>query len=287
MKQMKKLMKGVMLMMALAALGGCSSHTPEVEPAPPADDWKVYFSRSTGENLTVALRYSETTSYGTLIPAADTETPATWLNDMKPTWPASGQVEVITFSPAVMELPATVDATQNIAYAVDYTACTPDNKPASFEMTHLMAQLEVHIKLHDEAEHHFEPKDATISLYTTATVDYPNRCLITPATMNEAFSLGTFSKEGDDNTATDENWVNTAQVVIPQTLAAGEPCLTFKAGEQIYVFAPDTPITLTAGKKTKLYLGAAYQNDYVTLGDVTVADWIDGGTINGGEVEEM
>lgn len=285
MKQIRKLMKGVMLALAMTVLGGCSDHVPVVEPAPVADDWKVYFSRSTGENLTVALRYNETISYGTLIPAADANTPATWLNDIEPTWPASGQVEVITFSPAVTELPTTVDATENIAYIMDYTTCTVDNKPASFTMTHLMAQLEVHIKLHDEAEHHFAPKDATVSLNTTATVDYSNKSLMAPYTRNYAFSLGTFTKEGDDNTATDENWVNTAQVVIPQTLEAGTPCLTFKAGEHTYVFTPDNDITLIAGKKTRLYLGVAYQNAYVTLGDVTVADWNDGGFIEGGVAE--
>ena len=289
MKQMKKLIKGVMLMMALAALGGCSNHTPEVESAPPADDWKVYFSRSTGENLTVALRYSGTTSYATLIPAADADTPATWVNNQKPTWPDDNTtlVEVITFAPAVDELPSTVDATKNIAYTMDYTTARKDYKPATFTLQHLMAQLEVHIKLHDDAEHHYEPTEARIGLYTTATIDYPNKCLTAPATMNEAFSLGTFGKEGNDNTATDENWVNAAQIVIPQTLEAGKPCLSFKAGDRTYTYTPEENIVLKAGKKTKLYLGVAYQNDYVTLGNVTVADWTDGGTIDGGVAEEV
>ena len=149
-----------------------------------------------------------------------------------------------------------------------------------------MAQLEVHIKLNDEAEHHYEPTDAKIGLYTTATVDYPNKCLITPASMNEAFSLGEFGKEGNNNTATDENWVNTAQIVIPQTLQAGIPCLSFKVGDRTYTYTPENNIELKAGKKTKLYLVVAYQNDYVTLGNVTVTDWAEGGTIDGGEAEE-
>lgn len=283
MKQIKILMLGALCAVALATMGGCSDDTSHPEPV--IDDWKVYLSRSTNGHVTVALRYDNTISYGTLIPAADENAPGTWLDDKKPTWPASGNVEVITFSPAVEELPYQIDATQNVAYTMDYATCTPDAKPEKFVLKHLMAQLEVHIKLHDEAEHHYQPQDATVSLYTTATVDYPNMCLTTPATMNEAFVLGTFSKEGNDHTATDENWVNTAQIVIPQTLQAGIPCLSFKAGDRTYTYTPENNIELKAGKKTKLYL-VAYQNDYVTLGNVTVTPWTDGGTIDAGEAEE-
>ena len=283
MKQIKILMLGALCAVALATMGGCSDDTSHPEPV--IDDWKVYLSRSTNEHVTVALRYDNTISYGTLIPAADENAPGTWLDDKKPTWPASGNVEVITFSPAVEELPYQIDATQNVAYTMDYATCTPDAKPKNFVLKHLMAQLEVHIELHDEAEHHYQPQDATVSLYTTATVDYPNMCLTTPATMNEAFVLGTFSKEGNDHTATDEKWVNTAQIVIPQTLQAGIPCLSFKAGDRTYTYTPENNIELNAGKKTKLYL-EAYQNDYVTLGNVTVTPWTDGGTIDAGEAEE-
>ena len=283
MKQIKILMLGALCAVALATMGGCSDDTSHPEPV--IDDWKVYLSRSTNGHVTVALRYDNTISYGTLIPAADENAPGTWLDDKKPTWPASGNVEVITFSPAVEELPYQIDATQNVAYTMDYATCTPDAKPKNFVLKHLMAQLEVHIELHDEAEHHYQPQDATVSLYTTATVDYPNMCLTTPATMNEAFVLGTFSKEGNAHTATDEKWVNTAQIVIPQTLQAGIPCLSFKAGDRTYTYTPENNIELNAGMKTKLYL-EAYQNDYVTLGNVTVTPWTDGGTIDAGEAEE-
>ena len=283
MKQIKILMLGALCAVALATMGGCSDDTPHPEPV--IDDWKVYLSRSTNGHVTVALRYDNTISYGTLIPAAVENEPGTWLDDKKPTWPASGNVEVITFSPAVEELPYQIDATQNVAYTMDYATCTPDAKPKNFVLKHLMAQLEVHIELHDEAEHHYQPQDATVSLYTTATVDYPNMCLTTPATMNEAFVLGTFSKEGNDHTATDEKWVNTAQIVIPQTLQAGIPCLSFKVGDRTYTYTPENNIELNPGKKTKLFL-EAYQNDYVTLGNVTVTPWTDGGTIDAGEAEE-
>ena len=266
---------------------GCSSQEGD-EPLP-ADDWKVSLSRGVtqGQSVTVALRYGNTTSYGTLMPADQEDGAGTW--EVKPVWPDNNvtAVEVIAFSPSVDALPTTVSATDGKAWLMDYTTATTGDKPATFTLQHLMAQLEVHIKLHDDAEHHYEPTEARIGLYTTATIDYPNKCLTAPATMNEAFSLGTFGKEGNDNTATDENWVNAAQVVIPQTLAADTPCLTFKAGDKTYTFTPEADITLNPGKKTKLYLGVAYENAYVTLEKegVVVSDWSEE-SINGGEAEE-
>lgn len=278
---MKNFWKLCCLAGLMAITGGCSSQ--EGDELLPADDWKVSLSRgiTQGQPVTVALRYGNTASYGTLKPAAQENAMATWEGN-PPVWPdnSTTAVEVIAFSPTVNALPATVSATDGKAWLMDYVSCTANNKPASFEMAHLMAQLEVHIKLHDDAAHHYEPKDAAVGLYTTATVDYPNKCLIiTPATMNEIFPLGTFTKV-DGSTNSDENWVNTVQVVIPQTLAAGVPCLTFKAGDKTYTFTPEEDITLNPGKKTKLYLGVAYENEHATLAPegVIITPWQSGET---------
>lgn len=286
MKQIKNLIAGWTLAMGLVAMAGCAHDAePVVPPQAPADEWNVYLSRSTGEQITVALRYDGTTSYGTLQPAADENTPAAWVSG-KPKWPESGPVEVITFSPAVTELPTIIDATSNIAYTMDYTTCTPENKPTKFQLQHLMAQLMVHIKLHDDEAHHYQPTDAVISLFTKATIDYANKQLTDSIEKVDTYSLGTFTKEEDKkNTNVEENWVNTAQVVIPQTFPAGEPCLSFKANDKTYTFVPKDSITLTAGKRTNLYLGVAYENTYITLAEVTVNDWIET-DINGGEATE-
>ena len=283
MKLMKNLWKLTLLAGWMAVTFGCSDSGEEVSV--PDNDWTVSVSRAVtdGQSITVALRYGNTTSMGTLQPADTDGGTGTWVGEM-PVWPTDNTtpVEAIALSPVVDALPVTVSAADGTAWLMDYQPCTGNTKPTSFEMTHLMAQLEVHIKLHDDAMHHYQPTDAVISLYTAATVDYSQKRLTEPATMNEAFSLGTFSKEGDANTATDENWVNTTQVVIPQTLAAGEPCLTFKAGEEIYTFIPEEDITLNPGKKTKLYLGVAYENASVTLTQegVVITPWEDGETYN-------
>lgn len=277
-----------LLLALLVGTGSCSQH--EAPSLPPAEaKWNVRLTRSAvggTEPVTVALRYDDVVSYGTLTPAEESEANAEWVEN--PTWPDNDatSVEVITLYPAVSALPATIRANEGKAYKMDYTACTPAEKPASFTFTHLMAQLEVHIKISDDEAHHYQPTDATITFSTEGTVNYAGKQL-TPMAEAESFSLGIFTKEGE-NTEMEENWVNTPQVVIPQTLPAHEPCLTFQAGEKRYTFIPEEAITFTAGKVIKLYLGVAYENDYVTLSDegVTITDWSDGGTLNGGVVEE-
>ena len=284
---MKEPFACLLLSLGMAAMAGCSDGSFAGEPVEPADDWAVCLSRTDtgGENVTVVLRCGETTSYGTLVPATETGGTATWLNDVKPEWVDNTVMEVITFCPAVSgTLPTSVDATKNVAYAVDYIAVT--EKPTTFTLTHLMAQLEVHIKISDDEQHHYEPTDGVVGLHTTAEVNYPEKKLDAPTGEKTSISLGKFTKEGDDNTS-EENWVNTAQIVVPQTLEKDIPCLSFVAGGTTYTFTPEKDITLTAGTKTKLYLGVAFeQAGYVILNGVSVSDWTDGGTIDVGEMEE-
>ena len=273
----------LLLSLGLVAMTGCSDGVPLGEtPVTPTDEWTVYFSRAISENVTVVLRCSDGDHYGELKPAANENTAATWVDGKSLSW--KDGATVITFCPAVETLPETVDATKNIAYVMDYTK--PETKPETFTLTHLMAQLEVHIKISDDAQHHYEPTGGIISLHTTAAVNYPEKKLDAPTDEKTSFSLGKFTKENGDES--EENWVNTPQIVIPQTLVAGTQCLSFTAGDKTYTFTPDAPITLAAGKRTKLYLGVAYQNDYVTLDKegVQVSGW-NSSEIAGGEVKEQ
>ena len=79
--------------------------------------------------------------------------------------------------------------------------------------------------------------------------------------------------------------VNTAQMVIPQTLPRGVGCLHFKAGIHAYTFVPEKDIELTAGQKTKLILGVDYDNPKVVIMEVAVSPWQQQ-TINGGVATE-
>lgn len=279
----RPILQRMFLIPVIALMAACSATDA---PQPPSHEWAVTVSRAVtgGGQVTVALRYGTTTSYGTLQPAATEGENATWVGD-KPTWPEpSTAVQAIAISPAVTELPVTVDAADGKAWLMDAVWCNADRKPAGFTLTHLMAQLEVHIRLHDEAMHHYEPTDASVGLMTTATIDYDNKCLTAASGYQADRSLGRFEKESD-SADTDENWVNTPQVVIPQTLASGEPCLRFVVNGHRYTFVPEEDIVLTAGKKTKLYLGAAYdemEGETVTLASVSIAGWDDGGSLGGG-----
>lgn len=288
---MKHSWKQLLLMPMAVLLTACSATDTPADVPDTADGWEVNVSRTVtgGEDVTVALRFGTTTRYGTLRPSATEGAKAAWVSEI-PTWPdASTPVQVVAISPAVSTLPATVDATDGIAWLVDAVSCNAGSKPDKFMLTHLMAMVEVHIKLHDDTKHHYEPTDATIGLHTTATIDYARKQLTDASGYQSAFSLGSFSKESG-STDTDENWVNTPQIVVPQTFKAGEPCLRFVVHGHTYIFVPSTDIVLPAGQKTKLMLGAAYdemEGESVTLMNISIADWTTGGTTLGGEAEKQ
>ena len=288
---MKHSWKQLLLMPMAVLLTACSATDTPADVPDTSDGWEVNVSRTVtgGEDVTVALRFGTTTRYGTLRPSATEGAKAAWMSEI-PTWPdASTPVQVVAISPAVSTLPATVDATDGIAWLVDAVSCNVGSKPDKFTLTHLMAMVEVHIKLHDETKHHYEPTDATIGLHTTATIDYAGKQLTDASGYQSAFSLGSFSKESG-STDTDENWVNTPQIVVPQTFKAGEPCLRFVVHGHTYTFVPSTDIVLPAGQKTKLMLGAAYdemEGESVTLMNISIADWTTGGTTLGGEAEKQ
>lgn len=282
-----------LLLMPMAALLAACSATDTPADAPDVPDaWAVSVSRAVtgGEDVTVALRFGTTTHYGTLRPSETEGAKAAWVSEI-PTWPEDAQTEVqaVAISPAVSTLPATVDATDGIAWLVDAVNCNADSKPDKFTLTHLMAMVEVHIRLHDDTKHHYQPTDATIGLHTTATIDYAGKCLTDASGYQSAWSLGSFSKESG-STDTDENWVNTPQIVVPQTFKAGEPCLRFVVHGHTYTFVPSEDIVLPAGQKTKLMLGAAYdemKGESVTLMNISIADWTTDGTTLGGEAEKQ
>lgn len=282
---MKTILRKVGLLYGLAVfLTGCSEDT--IPEQPDTDTWNVALTRSAtdGSNVTVALRYEGFTSYGILIPASQEGETATWEKETE--WPTdeNTQVEVITFCPAVETLPETIGT--DAMYKMDYIAgASVNNKPKEFAFTHLLAQLEVHIKISDNEQHYHTPTEGAITLYQQGEVDYPNEKLINPQNVSSV-SLGTFGKEGE-STETVDNWVNKPQLVIPQTLEAGEPCLTFKAGDKTYTFTPEEDIVLKPGKKTKLYLGVAYENDYIVLDGegVTVTAWDNGEDFGNKEAE--
>ena len=69
-------------------------------------------------------------------------------------------------------------------------------------------------------------------------------------------------------------------MVVPQTFPAGEPCLSFRAGEITYIFVPEDSITLTAGKRTNIYLGVAYENAHAIQAGFSITDWAEGETIS-------
>ena len=287
MKHFKNYLNPLLLSVGLFVCMACTDgeSTPEV---PTPEPWAVNISRTAtgGQDLLVMLDTDGSVQKGRLRPADTDGGTAEWVGDGL-SWPSSGTVKLTTFCPypADGNLPTTLSSTDGIAYQMDYVETPASQKVTEFTLSHLMAQLEVHIKLHDELHHHYEPTEATVDLCTEASLVPTAMKLLADATSHQACNLGTFGRE-DDSTESDEHWVNTAQLVIPQTLPKGVGCLHFKAGIHTYTFVPETDIHLTAGKKTKLILGVEYDNPKVNIKGITVTDW-DEVDINGGEATEQ
>lgn len=288
MKRIGNTIKNLLFLGTMALVAACSDRMPDAPEPSKGEVWTPRISRSVtgGSNLLVVLENGEATRKGQLQPATTEGGTATWIGEGLE-WPASGTVKLTTFCPYPQDgnLPVTVSSDANTAYQVDYAEADAANKVTGFALTHLMAQLRVHIKV-AENDTHPVPSDAVIDLFTTATVDYGNKALTHPADA-KAVPLGTFGKEeGKDDG--DDNWVNAVQVVIPQDLPVGERCIHFTAGGQEFHFTPDYPIKLVAGYITHIFLGVAMNqpDTPVTLKGITVTDWADGGTLNGGEAEE-
>lgn len=283
MKIFRTCVKGLLLSALTAMAAGCSDAASDTPEQPQGEAWTACVSRADtgGEDLLVVLNGTK----GRLHPADTDGGQATWVDEPL-SWPATGPVELITFCPYQESLPQTVSSDAQTAYQVDYYSADDASVTVTgFTLTHLMAQLRVHIKVAENDTHPI-PTDAVIRLLTTATVDYSGKTL-TDAADAKDFSLGEFGKE-EGKTDGDDNWVNTPQIVIPQTLKKDERCIGFTAGGQDFYFTPTRDIVLSPGRLTHIYLGVAMNQPDVPmmLEDVTVTDWANGGTIDGGEVEE-
>lgn len=288
MKRIRTIIQGLLLGMMAVAVGCSDSRTPQL---PEGQAWAPDISRTAtgGNNLLVVLENGGNIQTGQLQPATTEGGKATWVGQGL-TWPAGGAVELITFCPYPEEgneLPATVSSDDAKVYMMDYaTVADATAGPVStFTLKHLMAQLRVHIKV-AENDVHPVPTDAVIDLYTTATVDYPQKALTDPD-QSKAVSLGTFGKE-EGHEDGDDNWVNAVQLVIPQTLPAGERCIHFTAGGQVFHYTPEREIRLEAGYVTHIYLGVAMNqpDTPLMLEGITVGEWEVAPTINAGEAEE-
>lgn len=296
MKRIEFQLKWLLVSVVIPMIWGCSGQD-EQPPVPSTDsEWKVTLSRTVtnNEHVLVSLEYGGTTKYGELVPAYEENGKATWVEGKKIDWPSqeTGTITMKAFSPVPSEgntLPADVSADPQVAYLVAYEQVENGNQSIGiFTLQHLMAQLQVHINLTDKGKHHYQPQNATIRLHQSGTVDYSRKELI-PAGEAVTVSLGDFSKEGE-STETTDNWKNTPQIVVPQTLPKDVLCISFTTDDGMtYTFTPDETIRLYAGRVNHIYLGVAAQqpDTYLSLQGITVGDWADGGTLSGGEAEEQ
>lgn len=309
---MIKKLQSAAIMAVMILMTGCGKDATDI-PQPAADDWTPTVTRSTGgsgEGSTEAIfkndvRISAVTSLDKLSePAVFSDiflSNGNWQEGGNHSWgDPTRALYLIAIYPTTYNgatsIPTIVSNGDTEALMVGYQHC--NEKPASgisFAMKHLMGQLQVHIKIAGNTN--TVPTDATITLYKCKSINYAATSTVTPYTkddagtdagdagtaISESFGLGTFTLATDES----GNYVNTPQVIIPQTLTKDVECLSFKIGEAQYTFTPEKDIVMAAGKKTHLYLGVAYDEKCILIGDgVSVEDWGTDIGIGGGEADE-
>lgn len=299
-------MKKYMTLLLIGLLASCSSTDT---PQPPADEWLPVVSRTEGSTDTkeylVTLKYNNTLSEGTLVAGAT----SSWKDSHKPVWPNDDtSVDVFALHPALTTMPTELG--DDKIYTMHYSKADKNHKPSSFTMNHLMAQLKVHILIHEEQVH--TPHDGVINLRRKGTIRYggekPPYLDADPHEVQQV-SLGTFSKlDGTIAQSSewhDDDYENEPMTVVPQIFKAGEDCVTFQVEDVVYVFKPQKDITLEAGKINILWLGITYSEPevddngnssgsgtggaifIVELEGITVTPWETGETVNGGEAVEQ
>lgn len=293
MKKMKYIIAMCGLLLTAAA---CTDNTPD-QPQP-AEDWVI--SRSTGssiENLRMVGKHKQGSGTNFDKKITFESTTGTWENGQAPTWGNDDVFDLIAIHPAGNGLPngdiIGTDQDWQMQYWADRNQ---SNRPGSFELTHLLGQLKVHVTVEELKSEHHEPKDVKIKLCQTGKIDYAHAKVDAIPSDTAWVEVGDFTFEQGTSTQAEteqvekHRWTMTDPIrVIPQTLKADELSATLWVedatyGNVHYEFFPPADIQLPAGKLIHLYLGIAYEHEAakptVTF-SVTVTDWAEGATFNG------
>ena len=248
------------------------------------ETWDVAVSRTVtnGENiLVVGKKNSNEQLRGILIPSTNENATAQWQGNT-PVWPGTDELEMFILSPVPSNgmLPLRVSVNDSKIWMVDYLPST--YKPNKFTLEHLMAKLQVHIRISNNSNHE-KPLNTKMALHTEADIDYPNKALKNlSGKSNYNVPIGNFTEDETDN------WVSEELLILPQTLEGGRKCLSFTISEgNEYTFTPDVDLKLLPGKINHLYLGVAFdQLDAILIGNGTrITDWNNGESNSGEAVE--
>lgn len=236
------------------------------------EPWEVAMSRSITNNenvLVVGKKGNNEQLRGILIPSNDEGAAARWQGST-PTWPGADLLDMYIISPAPADgkLPQSIHVGDGTAWMVDYLPSA--HKPNRFSLEHLLAKLQVHIRIDNDTER-MQPLDVKMTLHTEAEIDFPCKGLKNlSGKSNDNVYLGEFMKDASSN------WVSAEVLILPQILVHGEVCLRFRAnGGEEYRFTPDTDLRFLAGKVNHLYLGIAFEQlELILIGNGTsITDW--------------
>lgn len=284
---MKRIVYPLMMLFLLAS---CSSD--ESVPTPQTD-WTPHVSRSVtgGQDIRVVGRQNGTLQFDNILIPASEGGKAKWKGDIKPDADkVNGSDEFIAFAPSGSGLPSSVSHDGVTEYFVDHH----NDRPDSFTMQPLMAQLKVHIWVEETDVH--QPLNDSIYLYAKADIDFPGK-QFKNLTDRKHINLGEFSQSEtleQDGHHFDKFSMVRSMVVLPQTIPADEEVLWFSIENAHYFFKPDKEIKLKPGFLTSLTLHVVYVDEEgdpiepptkkviaIDQSTVTISPWEVGNTIDG------
>jgi hypothetical protein len=174
-------------------------------------------------------------------------------------------IEDFAADPFTLAIPD--QAANDLLIATNLTGLTALQNPVTLNFNHAMAKLVVNLSYRNQWSETPTVASVSVTAATSGAIDYLATSPVTPAADTEDFNLA----------ATTAN-TTYASIMIPQESFSQ---IRITIDGQTFTYQNEGPISLVSGKVTTVNLIVG--RDQVTAGTISINDWLEGETINGGE----
>ena len=162
----------------------------------------------------------------------------------------------------------------DLLYAVVLTGLKATDNPVSLTFDHAMAKLNVNMNFRSQWDATPTITSCVAKAANSCTINYLSKTVTPKADAAATVPLSALTVPTGDNFA-----AKYSTLIVPQT---GFRTVTITIDGKEYTYTHPEDIPLTSGKYTTLNLIVG--RNKIELGDISINDWIDGGTtIDGGE----
>lgn len=184
-------------------------------------------------------------------------------------WPKN-EASVANLDAVTYTLDVGNQAKSDLLVATNKTGLKSQDNPVLLTFNHVMAKLNVNLQFRNQWDGTPTVESVTVKdAASNATVDYLTQTVTASATTGDII----LPVVKDNETY--------SSIVIPQT---GIKSIVIRIGDKDYTYTNPDGIKLESGKITNVSLIVG--RDEITLGEVSINNWTDGSTIEGGEAQE-